>query len=158
MVLHAVFGKLLSDEGLWFAGKPASEDAIADLIRAFAFDLPPAYLDFLRLSNGGLGELGIDPLILCLWPAEEVVALNDGYEMAEYLPNFLAFADNSSTEVLAFDVEHWKIYSFLKTDLFEDEALFVADSFLALLEHVVPWKDRTDVLRALGERLRKRHS
>jgi len=87
----------------WYPQPPASPEAIAALRAQSGLDLPPAYLAFLERSNGGNGDLGIDPGWVSLWPAEEVVGLNHGYEVQQWIPGFFGFGSNGGGELFAFD-------------------------------------------------------
>ncbi len=64
--------------------------------------LPADYLAFLALSDGGEGELPLDPGWFSLWPATEVATLNATYELATYLPGYTGFGSNGGGELLAF--------------------------------------------------------
>jgi hypothetical protein len=71
-------------------------------LRASLPTLPADYLAFLRLSNGGEGELGVEPGWFQLWPAEEVASLNRDYAVAEFLPAHIGFGSDGGGELLAF--------------------------------------------------------
>ena len=81
---------------------PAAESALAALAAATGCPLPPGYLEFLRVSNGGEGDLCIEPWWFCVWPAEEVMENNTGYKFAEFAPDFLGFATNGGGDFLCF--------------------------------------------------------
>ena len=66
-------------EGTWRPAPPATETALAALPNQAPLELPPAYIAELAVSDGGEGDLGVEPGWIALWPAEEVVALNEGY-------------------------------------------------------------------------------
>ena len=53
---------ILSDSSAkWSRNDQASTEAIQDLVSKCAIELPGKYLEFLRYSNGGEGELGVEP-------------------------------------------------------------------------------------------------
>jgi hypothetical protein len=116
----------------WHRGSPASETAIRRLISESGCDLPAAYLDFLRGSNGGEGQLGIEPGWFQLWPAEEVLELNEAYEVREALPGYFAFGGNGGGEMFVFkvsDAASSKVYMAPFIPLEEAEAVLIAGSF-----------------------------
>jgi hypothetical protein len=78
----------------WGREPPADPEAIRSLIAGAGVDLPEDYLSLLRLSNGGEGELGVEPGWFRLWPAGEVIDLNRDYEVAELAPGFFAFGSS----------------------------------------------------------------
>ena len=65
--------------------------------------LPAEYLTFLSLSNGGEGDLGIEPGWVSFWPAEGVLEHNAAYRLAELVPGLFGFGSNGAGELLAFD-------------------------------------------------------
>ena len=66
----------------WCRENPASPAAIQKLVNESGVELPEEYLHLLCHSNGGEGELAVEPGWFQIWPAEQVVALNEGYEVA----------------------------------------------------------------------------
>jgi hypothetical protein len=92
----------------WQRAQPASSTAISQLTSAVKLELPDDYLTFLRHSNGGEGELGIDPGWFQIWAAEDVVGLNAGYEVAANVPGYLAFGSSLGGDLLAFDTRGYK--------------------------------------------------
>ena len=94
----------------WTREPPAADEVIRELVRQAGVPLPPEYLAFLRDSNGGEGELGVQPGWFVMWRAEEVVKLNHGYEVAENVPGFFGFGSSGGGELLAFDTRGGQPY------------------------------------------------
>src|SRR5262245_6162927 len=89
----------------WMPAAAASEDSIARLVGSVAFELPLDYLEFLRVSNGGCGNIPVDPWCFdSLWTAEELVGCNRDYEVAEYCPGFFGIGSSGGGEMFAFDM------------------------------------------------------
>jgi hypothetical protein len=86
---------------LWTRRDPVSASIVEQLGAALRA-LPADYLAFLALSNGGEGEIGLQLGWFQLWPAEAVVEMNNGYQVGELLPGYLAFGSNGGGEMLAF--------------------------------------------------------
>src|SRR5262245_58891832 len=76
----------------WDREQPAPESAIKNLIEQAGIELPEDYIAFLRYSNGGEGELGIQPWWFRIWAAEEVIEANRNYEVHENIPGFFGIA------------------------------------------------------------------
>ena len=85
----------------WSRQPPAREETVQQLEAALP-TLPADYLAFLRLSNGGEGELGVEPGWFQLWPAEDVSSLNQNYAVPEFLPAYAGFGSDGGGELLAF--------------------------------------------------------
>jgi len=118
--------------GIWRGNPPASEFTIQKLLTDCGLKLPAAYLDQLRLSNGGEGDLAVEPGWVCFWPAEEVVKLNKNYEVGEFIPGFFWFGSNGGGELLAFKVKdsaNWPIYMIPFIPMEEEYAEVVAEDF-----------------------------
>lgn len=94
---------LVADQTIpWSREAPADPAAVERLASDALFKLPDAYLEFLRLCNGGEGQLGVQPGWFQLWPAEEVEHWNEEYEVQEYIPGFYGFGSSGGGELLAF--------------------------------------------------------
>jgi hypothetical protein len=93
----------------------------------------------LHYSNGGQGFLTVQPYLLRLWRAEQVLDNNLDYEMPDYVPGFFGFGDNGGGEFFAFDTRTaapWKIYTIPFVPMDERDALCVAEDFLSLVNYV----------------------
>ena len=92
--------------GIWRDAGPATEEQLERLRATLSPPAPEAYFELLKFSKGGEGDLGVEPGWFCPWPADEVVANNEGYRVAEFYGDFLAFGSNGGGEMLAFDRRH----------------------------------------------------
>lgn len=132
---------LATCKGKWSAAPPAQPEAVAAMARDSGLSLPPDYLEFLRLCNGGDGFLSVQPCYLRLWPAEEVVGNNRDYQMQEYVPGFFGFGDAGGGEFFAFDTrgpQPWPVVSIPFVPMEESSAWAVAGNFTELLQRVAP--------------------
>lgn len=113
--------------------EPSSAEAIGRLVAMSPRPLPPAYLDFLSWSNGGEGSVG--DYYVSIWPAEEVLELNEGYEVRQYVPGLLAFGTDGGGEAFAFDYrrEGSPIVRVPLGDLAYESVLDVASDLVAFL-------------------------
>jgi hypothetical protein len=85
----------------WTRRPPASDATLRSLIAQCDFTLPPEYLSFHRYSSGGEGSLCIEPWYFRLCAADEVIAYNQSYRVAEFLPGYFAIGSNGGGEMLA---------------------------------------------------------
>jgi len=99
----------------WRTRAPADEAKIADLIREAQISLPAEYLDLLRVTDGGEGNIALSPLYLQLYSVDECIeTLRDPsvkycLESPDALnrpanPDFFIFASNGGLESIAFDL------------------------------------------------------
>ncbi len=123
----------------WYPQAPASRTALGTLIATCGVTLPDEYVSFLAFSNGGAGELGVEPGWFSLWPAEEVVTLNQAYGIPEWLPGFFGFGSNGGGELLAFDTRNlppWKVVMVPFIVLDEKEAVIVTNQFATFVNAI----------------------
>lgn len=92
---------LANPEADWTRRDPASADAIRVLQASVDFTIPPEYLTFLQFSNGGDGDLCIEPWCFRLESAESVIDFNRGYQVEKFLPGFFAIGSSGGGEMLA---------------------------------------------------------
>jgi hypothetical protein len=67
-----------------------------------------------------------------LWPAEEVVDYNQGYEVEMNIPGFFGFGSNGGGELFAFDTRQgkpWPVVMVPFIPMIADEAIVIADDF-----------------------------
>ncbi len=124
-------------DGWQYREPPANPRALEELNAASPMGLPEEYLALLRFCNGGGGELGVEPGWFQLWPAEEVLALNQDYGVPEFLPGFLGFGSNGGGELLALDLRSGPPYAVVMvpfTPMDIDEAVTIADTFSNFLQ------------------------
>jgi hypothetical protein len=121
----------------WNREPPANAQSIHKLVTESAIELPEEYLALLRYSNGGEGELAIEPGWFQLWPAEKVVEFNRGYEVEQNAPGFFGFGSNGGGEMLAFDTrkgQPWKVAMIPFIPMRTEEAIEIAGSFRVFIE------------------------
>ena len=100
-------------------------EALDELRREAGFELPRSYLDLLERDNGGEGTLALAPGRYVLWPAEEVLVLNQGFEVDECYPGLFAFGSDGGQHMLAFDTR-------------SAPYAIVAAPFVGVAEEIVP--------------------
>jgi SMI1 / KNR4 family (SUKH-1) len=109
---------ILSEPNRKWRARPAAGDAqIADLVKQSQISLPVEYLELLRATNGGEGELAFPPLWLQLYSVEECIELIHDPSMKDCRkvpqssddlasPDFFVFASNGGLESIAFDLRN----------------------------------------------------
>ena len=117
----------------WTPAAPASEGGITNLGTWIGFELPSDYLDFLRFSNGGCGDIPVQPWCFdSLWSAEELADCNRDYEVANYCPGFFGIGSSGGGEMFAFDMrssEPWPVVVLPFIGMEAKAALAVAPDF-----------------------------
>lgn len=83
----------------WHRRPGATLDVIRQAEASTHTHFPQDYLAFLVWSNGGEGYIGTS--YLSLWQVEEVYQLNLDYQIAKYLPDFLAIGTDGGGECYA---------------------------------------------------------
>lgn len=100
----------------WQGSSPALENQIAKLISVCKIDLPEEFLDLLRFSNSGEGEIALPPLIFRLDTVDEIIdAINNPIYQEEFA-NFLFFGGNGGLELIALDLRKPKPFPVVMID------------------------------------------
>ena len=123
----------------WDREVPADPKAIQQLVAEALVDLPEEYLTLLQHSNGGEGELGVEPGWFQLWPNEKVIEYNNSYEVAENVPGFFGFGSSGGGELLAFDMrggKPWKIVMIPFIVMQVEDAIVIADDFGTFVQSI----------------------
>lgn len=63
--------------------------------------LPKQYLEFMKMHNGGEGDIGETWFVL--FPLEELQEINDDYCMEEFLPKHIIIGSNGGGELYGID-------------------------------------------------------
>ena len=84
------YGIFQQNQNNWHREAGASTLAIQTLKNATAFELPAQYFEFLSWTNGGEGELPVDPYWFIIWPAEEVMPANNELQVRHMRRDTLA--------------------------------------------------------------------
>jgi hypothetical protein len=110
-----IAGLLSEPKRKWTARPPADDAKIAELVSQAQVFLPIEYLDLLRTTNGGEGDLALAPLWVQLYSVEECIEILHDPSMKDCLhipqssdgptpPYFFVFAGNGGLETIAFDL------------------------------------------------------
>jgi len=124
---------------IWWPEAPASEESLKQLAEQAGFRLTGSHLSQLRYSNGGEGDLSVDPGWISLWRAEDVISLNSAHGVPEFLPGLWGFGSNGGGELLTFDLGGGEpspivMVPFIPMEL--SEAVRIADSFDDFCRHI----------------------
>ncbi len=80
---------------------PATDAAIAAAESYFNFLFPADYKSFLQFTNGLEGETESNYLVL--WSAEELLELNQAYNVREFAPNIIIWGSDGAEDAYAFE-------------------------------------------------------
>lgn len=80
----------------------ATDESISDLERCVGKRLPATYVQLMKHSNGVECFLA-EQNYLVLWPAEQLVGLNEAYCVAEFAPGLLLIGSDGADLGYAFD-------------------------------------------------------
>lgn len=115
----------------------ASSEDFHSLVNALGMELPTAYVEFLRQSNGAEGGPHDNPGdSLRILSAGEVIQYNEDYGIRNFLPDLIAFASDGGDHVFCFHVlpgetvDRWPILRQPLGALFAGQSVLVAGSFL----------------------------
>jgi hypothetical protein len=127
---------LEDSSAIWHRQVSATPEAVRKLVVESRIELPEEYLTLMLHSNGGEGDLAIEPGWFQIWPAEQVIELNRGYEVEKNAPGFFAFGSDGGGEMLAFDIREgkpWKVVMIPFIPMTADHAVTIAEDFEAFV-------------------------
>lgn len=94
--------------------------------------LPQNYIDFMTEHNGGEGDIGESWLVL--YPIEELKAVNDDYNVPEYLPKHIIIGSNGGGDFLGLNSDG---KYFIVPSMFEmDELTILCDDIKLLPDRI----------------------
>jgi len=103
--MNLVTRTLSQVERNWNGSLPATGLEIEQLSSSTGIDLPQEFLDLLKFSNGGEGDIALPPMIFQLDKIQDIINLaKDDFYKNEF-PNFLFFGGNGGLEMIAFDLQ-----------------------------------------------------
>lgn len=122
----------------WHQVEGASAAALAQLRTIAPVELPESYFSLLAFSNGGEGPLPVQPLWLCLDPAEEVAGTAQAGTLRDFFPNLFVIGGNGGGEAIAFDLRAGEPYPVVAFDManadLAESVRQIAPSFDAALD------------------------
>jgi hypothetical protein len=80
----------------------ATEKQLNEFMLKSGLRLPDEYLGFLKVSDGVEGFVG-EHSYLVLWPIEQLLKLNEDYEVEEFAPGLLIFGSDGGDTAYAYD-------------------------------------------------------
>ncbi len=113
----------------WHKNSGASIQDISTLESNLNIVFQNDYKSFIQWSNGGEGEIGVN--YISLWKIEDIVALNDDYQIQKYLTkDYLAFGTDGGGICYGFNIkEGFSVFKCPLGDLDINEASIIAESF-----------------------------
>ena len=117
---------------------PASESELRTLVGACPIDLPPEYLDLLRYSNGGGGELALPPLLFYPYEITYTIELLQERPFDDLHDQFFIFGSNGGLELVALDLRAGHPFPVVMIDPLagEDSAVEIAPNMRQFVEAI----------------------
>lgn len=115
----------------------ATVQELAALQKTLGYALPDAYLSFLAKTNGAEWCIhdGNSGDCLAMWEVNEIVTMNQGYQIQRWLPQVLAIGSDGGGDAIVFDrssLSHpdaWPVARGGFGDLEAEEMILQASSF-----------------------------
>lgn len=131
--------ELLSKHGCeWRKVEGATPPQITELLGALPFEPPAEYLEFLRYSNGGEGELALEPLWFQLFDVAFTIQLWQDENYRREYPNLFFFGSNGGLESIAIDISYSKPWPIVMIDCIAglESAIHISSNIEAFIEKV----------------------
>jgi hypothetical protein len=91
------------------------------------------YVSFLAENNGGEGLIGPNSYVI-LWRIEELLELNEAYEVVEYAPGLFLFGSDGGGDAYGFDVKSGAVVSVPFVGMDASLVNVIAPNFRGFLE------------------------
>ena len=106
---------------------PATASSIEAIENYYHVKLPSDYKHFLQFTNGLEGSIGENYLVL--WSAEELIQLNEAYNVKEFVSNIIIIGSNGADEAFAFYTADMSIVNLPFIDMGHIVRKKLADTF-----------------------------
>lgn len=115
----------------------ATDAAIAESEKLLKAKLPPQYVEFVKLTNGGEGFIGKNAYVM-LWGVQELASMNQSYEVEKNAPGLLIFGSDGGGEAYGFDTRtpQWQIVQVPFVGMSWNSAKPMGTTFHAFLERL----------------------
>jgi hypothetical protein len=94
--------KLKQYTGKMKLNSPATQDMLDQAAAELKMQFPGQYVEFMLESNGAEGPIG-PSFYLTIWPADQLVTLNEEYAVNEFTPGLIYFGSDGGGMAYAFD-------------------------------------------------------
>ena len=123
-------------DGTWFPEAPANSDQINAAELATNLHFPVIYKHFLESSNGGSGDIPVEPGWIEFWSTDELQSLNDEYAVSAYLSRMLAIGTSGGGEIFVVETTStdWPVFIVRAEWIRESTLKPVASSFEGLMK------------------------
>ena len=82
---------------------PTTERCIKQVEELLGINFPAEYKEFMLETNGVEGGIGENSYV-AIWHIEEIIDLNNEYDVNKYTPGLLYFASDGGGTAFAFDI------------------------------------------------------
>lgn len=107
---------------------------INEIQKKLNINLPRDYIEFMSENDGGEGFIGENYCIF--YKTEELLAIQDRYEVNNMMPGIFIIGNNGGSEAFAIDLRE-SIHYILVPFLFEEEAIIIqGKTFESLLDRI----------------------
>ena len=118
-------------------GQSNSEEDLKKIETRLQITLPEEYRLFMIEHNGAEGPI-VEENYLVIWPAEEIVDLNEAYGVSDFTPGLVYFGSDGGGTVYAFDKRSipYSIVKFPFDSIHIEDAEIIADRFDEFIKKV----------------------
>lgn len=110
-------------------------EVVEQLIAESGLSFPLEYLYF--LINHSDKVLDVEAGRFEIYPAEEVLQINEDLQVEEFLPEFFVIGGDGANKLLAFNTtesKSWKVYMVPMIVMSKEDAVVIADSFESFIQ------------------------
>jgi hypothetical protein len=102
-------------------------DLIKKIEATFNIKLPQDYIEYMENNNGYTGLLNEE--YYDIWKLEDIISMNNNYQVQEFFPNLIYFGSNGGGEAFAFDKSNNMCIVSIPFIGTEEDKIIIANNF-----------------------------
>lgn len=119
----------------WYKSKGADDSEINQLQSAINFELPEAYINLLRFSNGGEASLRVQPLYFVLDSIQDALSYFES-DASKAFSGYFIFGGNGGGELLAIEQQTSAVVCIDSCNSNTEEVIRIASTFDEFLSYI----------------------
>jgi len=102
-------------------------EKVKEIEETMSIKLPQDYIEYMKSNSGYTGMINDD--YYNIWKLEEIISMNNSYQVQEFFPNLIYFGSNGGGEAFAFDKSNNMCIVSIPFIGTEKDKIVVANSF-----------------------------
>jgi SMI1 / KNR4 family (SUKH-1) len=106
---------------------PADPNEIAKFTTSIGFSLSAGFIDFYKETDGA--SFLSDNFYVNIWPVTQLIDLNEGYDVNNYIPEFFLFGSDGGGNAFGIEKKTGAVFEIPFIVMSSEDAIFISGSF-----------------------------